>query len=127
MGGLAAFVRQADEDSVWGFEGSIGPLHAVTFSRIQMILAMSEDLQCWAGPLPACQFGVSTSNKSRLVVAKKHHPSHYSYRVLRRFTSCWTSRWTFDPAIAGGKGMEKRSIVPTNSEMADTKLGTTIN
>src|ERR1035437_6244005 len=42
-----------------------------------------EDLYS-AGPLPARQFGVSTSNKSRLVVAKKHHLSPlFVWRRLR--------------------------------------------
>src|ERR1017187_5036628 len=67
-----------------------------TFSHLQMYRSCTEialtvprrlgerggeDLYA-AGPLPARQFGVSTSNKSRLVVAKKHHLSHYSYGVV---------------------------------------------
>jgi hypothetical protein len=37
-----ALAKENGEGLVWGFLGSLVPLHAVTFYRIQMMLALSE-------------------------------------------------------------------------------------
>src|ERR1035437_9373024 len=46
----------------------------LTTSETRLCWRCLKTLQCSAGPLPARQFGISTSNKSHLVVAKKTSP-----------------------------------------------------
>jgi hypothetical protein len=42
-GDLVRLAKEGDEDFAWGFAGSFGPLHTVTFFRIQTMSALSED------------------------------------------------------------------------------------
>src|ERR1017187_4095682 len=75
-GASADLSSQFFESFVWGSDGSFGPFHALSFSKSRRCRLSLKILQYSAGPPPPHQFGVSTSNKSRQVVAKSAIPCH---------------------------------------------------
>src|ERR1019366_9775213 len=82
-----------------------------------------EDLYS-AGPLPARQFGVSTSNKSRLVVAKKHHLSPlFVWGRLRIHQASTVILGTMNPSRPGFPRRNRPETLAAVAEYLDVRLG----